>query len=242
MISMLLALMTLSVAADSSVTAPMAPPPAATTPGPLTPGSFGLGFRALGEGPSIHISYAITDRKSIGLEATWTGYYEDYDNEATSSYRYPNYWDNTTSYTENKAYSNGEETRLGFRVAVPFETVLGCRQDVCITGSFGPMYQLSYIESQSKRPDNSFDGSMSYLHEERTTHMAGLFGSLGVRWEFVHGLSLSSSYGADAWRSFGDENSEYISATGYSRSTTEETHQGYGTSSWFGGIGLDAWF
>lgn len=237
----LLALIVSTASSDPVKTDSVATTPAPGT-GPLDPGSWGLGFRVYGFAPEIRVRRAVSDRLSIGVDASWNGDYDEDKIRRTGT----SWSSNNSTYTQSEYESieTQEQSNSSFRIGIPIEWIIRCRGALCVVGSAGPVYTLNAWENQSDLPGGNGSNVVGRFSTSRSiAHEVGATGSIGVRWEFLPGLALASSFGADAWYSFGDKDDQSSSASMYP--TSSESHlssTGFGTRSRFCGIGLDAWF
>jgi len=229
----------LAASTDSVTSAPVAAP--ACHAGPLQPGSWGLGFRAFGNSPEIRLRRAVNSGVAVGLNLSFWGNFENAPTSQTTRSEIQSDWDarSSTSTTE----SDQEETRIRLRAELPLEWHRALPHGLRTVAALGLFYARSQVESQGDI--NNGAGYASFDKDESYDNSIGLAGSLGVAWEFVPGLCLASSFGADAYKSWGET---YSSREPYGDQWTKvyqyrkSSSSGYGTTSWFGGFGLDAWF
>lgn len=199
--------------------------------------TWGLGFRVLQSGTGfqiknrdgmfvpwaggieIHVRRMVSDRASVGLAAAWFGSYSD-----------------MSSSADQGLISRSEKGSGSAKAFVPVEWILKRRGPVAATASFGPMYELAFNAVETESLDPNWQG-VGVTYSERFAHQLGATAGLGIRWEFARGIAVATSFGADAWYSFGSETQD----PWISDDRTVES-KGFGTRSWFGGVGLDTWF
>lgn len=237
---------------DSVAPAPVATPTTAAAPvtapachaGPLQPGSWGLGFRVLGATPDIRLRRAVRSDLAIGLNLGWWGDHERTPSTHTSRREYVDAWGNTT-YSTYSSEEFQELTHIGLRAELPLEWHRTLPHGLRTLTTLGLFYSHNRRESQF---DDIYAGGefAEFAKDETYDTRLGLTASLGAAWEFVPGLCLASSFGVDAYKSMGESYSsqEPYGANDLSRTYeySESSTSGYGTSTWFGGIGLDFWF
>jgi len=237
----LLASLSLAAPSDSGAApaAPLAPSKPACE-GSLRPGAWGLGFRAFGEAPEIRIRRATSSAWALGLDVSWSGFFEEEDGSSLLSSRI-DYGEPSYSSRE----SSGEVQRTEVRIELPLERVIASAGTLRATTSFGPLFSIAHSERQDAVPPTDDQYGWRENRSERVFHL-GLVAGAGIQWEFLPGLSLATSFGADAWKSWGESSNRYTTYSAASRNKDDATVSsdlsGFGTSSWFGGFGLDAWF
>lgn len=256
MLSLFLSLLS-AASTDSVAPAPLAPSvapvssPAALAPaaipscppGPLKAGSWGLGFRVLGSSPQVRLRRAVDQGLAIGLNLSWWGDYEL--TPTTNTHREQNHSSGDSGSSTYQAESEEERTRIDLRAELPLEWHRSLPHGLHLVTSLGPFYMRSQMEAQFDAGSYGSDEG-HFSKDESYDNRIGLAGSLGVAWEFVPGLCLASSFGADVYKSWGET---YSSVEPYGKELTWASSQyrkssssGFGTATWFGGIGLDLWF
>lgn len=189
-------------------------------PGPLTGKTWGLGFRVLGDAPEVMIHGALSPRVSLTLQAMLRG----------------------SSISEPSGKLEGDSTLFDLEVSAPVRIRFACDDRLCATAGIGPLFRA--IQSE---------GLHRYVYRDTTTWSqktshsetrVGLIGSLGATVEILPGVFLASELGLKGWFAFGDSDEElvYPKTSGLDNHLREGDISNKGLSSWFGGIGLDAWF
>jgi hypothetical protein len=180
---------------------------------------------------------------AIGLNLAWWG--DHALTPATNTHRMQNSPEQGGGSSTYNADSEEERTRIDLRAELPLEWHRSLPQGLRLVTSLGPFYTRSQSEEQFDAGSYG-SGEGRFSKDESYDNRIGLAGSLGVAWEFVPGLCLASSFGADVYKSWGET---YASTEPYGSDMTWSSSQyrkssssGYGTASWFGGIGLDLWF
>lgn len=223
---------------------PPPPPPPAPLPTPLVQDSkssrfFGIGFRALGEGQQIRLRFANAGSSAFGIDLTWDGAYSAEESE-TATESIDNSWYSSTGIRTNRRSSNSESERIRIVASLPFEWTSAERGQLSLVHSVGPMLEWIRTTGQSDLPGQS---STYFSTFEDTYFLLGGRFSTGMRWEFVPGLSLASDFGFDAFlMSNSTKETTEQGATHVLEDVRSTDRTGYGTKSWFGGFGLDAWF
>jgi len=201
--------------------------------GPYLRGSWGLGFRLLGEAPQLMVRYALSDRVATGLDLSWYG------QTLTSAGRSRRL--ETAKPTTSKP-GNIDSSRIDLQIAIPLENAFGRRGPLCGIVAFGPFVRVQ--QSEIAWNEDIYTGEVIAYQENRLEIHVGLQAALGARWEIAQDVVLASEFGVRGWGIGGDyENTtDYPDGIGYADFSETGDLSGMGSEAWFGGIGLDVWF
>lgn len=240
-------------AKDSSTTAsaPTTAPKRSSAIGPLVPGSWGLGFRVLGNGQNLLLRRALSDRLSAGVKVGWGGSFEEsFSQEENRSTYSDEYSSRNTSWSlQDDAYFSGD-------LAFPMEWLQRSNRSLRFAASAGPIFEV--LHRSSKYTDSRRGASLSggvenppVLGETRSLTLGiGLAGGVGMRWFFLPDLAVAADFGTSAlwahtsyedrresksWSVYEDAwtTQEYLRESEFDRVTTSLN---------FVGVGLEAWF
>lgn len=212
------------------------PPEWADSEGPLDQGSVGIGFRALGEVPRLHLQVAVSSSNFIRLRGAFLQRSETESRALTETQVYTNGTVGTTAYKtlEVEAASTDWEVQLAMGG-------LGlCQGNLCGSWSAGPFLGRSISTTENAEVQTPY-------YEFRERHIEkrlGVAGSLGLVWKFREGLALSADVGAtmakfSGKRSLVSRNTSSNPATSFKSGSEPE---GSELAVNFLGVGLDAWF
>lgn len=230
-------------AAPAPPLAPPAPKPVVALPplegaddpdlGPLRRGTWGLGFRLLGEAPQVMVRYALSDRMATGLDLTWHGQI------LTSAGRSRRM---ETPKPTSTNPGNTDSSRMDLQVALPLEHAFARRGSLSGMASIGPFVRLQQTELEMD--ESIYTGDAITYQENRLEIHVGLQLALGARWEIAPDVVLASECGLRGWGITGDYDwsTDYPEGLGYTDYSESGDLSGMGSSAWFGGIGLNVWF
>jgi hypothetical protein len=199
----------------------------------LLRGTWGLGFRLLGEAPQVMVRYALSDRMATGLDLTWHGQI------LTSAGRSRRM---ETPKPTSTNPGNTDSSRIDLQVALPLEHAFARRGPLSGMASIGPFVRLQQTELEMD--ESIYTGDAITYQENRLEIHVGLQLALGARWEIAPDVVLASECGLRGWGITGDYDwsTDYPKDLGYTDYSESGDLSGMGSSAWFGGIGLNVWF
>lgn len=263
MLSPLLAVL-LSAASDSASPAPVPteePSPQATslasspTPsssaGSLVPGSWGLGFRVLGNGQDLVLRRAISDRWSAGARVRWGGSVSEDFSEGESRSTFAD-----EEYNKRGSWGLTEEDDFSFELGVPVEWLQRSARPLRFAASAGPVFEyfhrnVEVEEYFSETSGSTLQADPPGVRETNTLSLGiGMEGAVGVRWFFLPDLAVAADFGTSAvWTHTTSENSSKRQTWRFMEggwatheSKDEVEHDRVSTNLVFLGVGLEAWF
>lgn len=237
-------------AQESSVPAPLVstPPSQDSAVGPLVPGSWGLGFRVLGNGQNLVLRRALSDRMSVGMKLGWgAGISESFSESGSKSF----YSGETSNKRE--SWNLRDEDNLSLNLGIPVEWLQRSHRPLRFAASAGPIFEYSQWTAKYMDQDRSmgiYANSPSLREINSHTFGLGATGAVGMRWYFLPDLALAADFGASAlWThttSEDESQSESWRLTDGSWASQESWNDDeidrVTTNLSFLGIGLEAWF
>lgn len=226
-------------------------PTPASAAGPLVRGSWGLGFRVLGNGQNLLLRRALTDRTSAGVKVGWGGSF----NEAFSQEGNRSTVSNDLS-SRNASWSLQEDDYFSADLGLPVEWLQKSHRSLRLAVSGGPVFEWilrSSKETGSRRGEIASESveNPPVIHEMNALTLGmGLAGSVGLRWFFLPDLAVAADFGTSAvWSHTSlEETNESTWWSGSEDSWVthefqrESEYDRVSTNLVFLGVGLEAWF
>lgn len=226
-------------------------PTPASAVGPLVRGSWGLGFRVLGNGQNLLLRRALTDRMSAGVKVGWGGSFDEAFSQEGNRSTVANDFS-----SRNASWSLQEDDYFSADLGLPVEWLLKSHRSLRLAVSAGPVFEWVHRSSKATESRRGAIVSESVENPPVTDEMSGLTlglglaGSVGLRWFFLPDLAVAADFGTSAvWSHTTVENttestwwSSYEDAWITQEYQRESEYDRVSTNLVFLGVGLEAWF